>query len=60
MTREQVAERVRRAIPDFLRRRKPEPPKVAPLNEQDQKAGTIDWSYLFRLAEKRCAGKKGM
>jgi hypothetical protein len=60
MTREQVAERVRRAIPDFLRRRKPKPPKVAPLNENARKPGKIDWGYLFRLAEKRCEDKKGM
>ncbi len=52
MTREQVAERVRRAIPDFLRRRKPGPPKVAPLNRDAEKTGKIDWGYLFRLAER--------
>ncbi len=51
MTREQVAERARRAIPDFLRRRKPEPPKVPPANGGNEKPRNIDWNYLFKLAE---------
>jgi hypothetical protein len=60
MTREQVAERVRRAIPDFLRRHKPEPPKIAPLNKDTENTGKIDWSYLFKLAEKHPTNGNGV
>jgi hypothetical protein len=59
MTREQVAERARRAIPDFLRRRKPDPPKVAPSNKEARRTGKIDWSYLFKLAERHSGDEKG-
>jgi hypothetical protein len=52
MTREQVAERARRAIPDFLRRQKPAPPAVLPLNRSQERPGKINWKYLFELAEK--------
>jgi len=50
MTREQVADRARRAIPDFLRRKKPAPPAVQPVNRGRQKK--INWKYLFELAER--------
>jgi hypothetical protein len=59
MTREQVAERARRAIPDFLRRRKPESPKVPPANEDKETSRKIDWEYLFELAENRTGKRKG-
>ena len=59
MTREQVAERARRAIPDFLRRRKPDPPKVPPVNRGEDKPRSIDWDYLFKLARNDTAAKKG-
>jgi hypothetical protein len=57
MTREQVAERARRAIPDFLRRKNPAPPPVPPVNGNREKDGKINWKYLFRLAEKHTADR---
>ena len=60
MTREQVVERARRAIPDFLRRRKPAPAPVPPANGGHQKKGKINWKYLFELAEKSEADEKGV
>ena len=59
MTREQVAERARRAIPDFLRRRKPDPPKVPPKNSNDGNPRSIDWDYLFKLARNDTTTGKG-
>jgi len=59
MTREEVRDRARRAIPDFLRRREPEPPKVPPASGSEGKPGKIDWHYLFRLAESQPTETKG-
>ncbi len=59
MTREQLAQKARAAIPDFLRRQKPSPPYVPPANGEVTKPGKIDWEYLFRLAESAASPAEG-
>jgi hypothetical protein len=59
MTREQVMERARQAIPDYLRRRKPAPPAIPPQNADNAEPAKVNWKYLFRLAEAQADSGKG-
>jgi len=59
MTREKVIERARRAIPDFLRKKKPDPPAVPPINPLSRKRAGINWLQLFRLADNGDSSLRG-
>ena len=59
MTREQIMQRVRGSIPDFLRKAKPVPVIDEPVEEEARREREVDWAHLFELAGQGASREKG-